>query len=89
MNKIKWTFMSLAVLLSIGGALATRPHYTCFQAPQYFFNGFGYVPAGEYGVDFFCESSPSTCCYYFDGSQYQPCRIGSYTSTILTHNKKK
>jgi hypothetical protein len=79
MKKIKATIMTLAILLSIGGAYATRPHYDCTFSTQYRLSGSGYVPAGQFGVDFACLDSPYTCSYTLVNGQYVQCRIGTWT----------
>jgi hypothetical protein len=80
MNKIKWTFMTLAILLSIGGAFATRPRCDCSFAPQYYFNGASYNLAGQLGVQYNCwVPSANTCTYTTsDGVHFIPCQIGNY-----------
>jgi hypothetical protein len=76
MNKIKMTFMALAILLSVGGALATRPHHTGDSV--WYWNGNTYIPAGSYMQDYICMSSPNTCTYSFDGATYTPYQQGNY-----------
>jgi len=80
MNKIKWTFMTLAILLSIGGAFATRPRCDCFQSPQYYFNGASYNLAGQLGVQYNCwVPSANTCTYTTtDGIHFIACQNGNY-----------
>jgi len=80
MKKIKWTIMTLAILTSVGGALATRPTQgDCRFAQQYYWAGWGYFPTGQWGVNYFCDASTNTCTYITDGvGHYYPCRIGDY-----------
>jgi hypothetical protein len=81
MNKIKWTLLSLAILLSIGGAFATRPQHKA-NGMVYYWNGFLYAPvAGQIGVDYICEGEANVCTYVFIPSTqtYQPLNIGDYT----------
>ena len=92
MNKIKMTIMSLTVLLSVGGALATRPHRSKAFDAVYWFNGNTYLPAGSYMQDYICQSSSNTCTYTFDGvSTYTPYQQGSYTPFPggITQEKKE
>jgi hypothetical protein len=92
MKKIKWTLMSLAIALSIGGALATSPRLKqdCQAATQYYYNGTGYVLAGTYGVTYLCVTSTNTCTYYKVGSTYVPCMSGAYcTSNCKTTGASK
>jgi Family of unknown function (DUF6520) len=77
MNKIKFSIMTLAILLSIGGAFATRPHYDCRTATQYYLAGGAYNPAGKYGVNYICQSATAVCTYTFNGVSYVPCTNGS------------
>ncbi|HWK03369.1 MAG TPA: DUF6520 family protein [Puia sp.] len=80
MKKIKLLIMTLAILLSIGGAFATRPHYDCTFSTQYFWNGSGYSPAGQFGVNFGCLSSANSCSYVLVNGVYTQCRVGTYAS---------
>lgn len=79
MKKIKATIMTLAILLSIGGALATRPHFDCTFSTQYRWNGSAFIPAGTFGVDFYCLTSSNACSYTLVNGQYVQCRIGTWT----------
>ena len=89
MNKIKLIIMTLAILSSIGGAFATRPHYDCTFNTQYFWNGSGYSPAGTFGITFACLQSPNTCSYVLVNGVYTQCRIGTYTAINVTDNSAK
>ena len=88
MKKIKWTLMTLAVALSIGGALATRLHQDCQGATQYRLSGSAYVLAGKLGIDYICTTpSSNICTYYKVGTTYIPCMNGNYcTSNCKTSN---
>jgi hypothetical protein len=80
MKKIKWTIMSLAIIVSVCGAFATRPKFDCSQAQQYFLSGTTYMPAGAYQVDYTCTQGSGTCTYYTlnGGITYSPCYLGQY-----------
>jgi len=84
MNKVKLAFIAITILTAVGTAFATRPCVQCEHSTQYYYNGFGYVQAGEYGGDFDCTvGSGGTCTYYKPdpGAQpnvYAPCHEGSY-----------
>jgi len=79
MKKIKWTFMTLAIVLGIGGAFATRLRQNCLGATQYYYNGGGYILAGKIGIDYICVTpSSSICTYYKVGTTYTPCMNGIY-----------
>jgi hypothetical protein len=79
MKKIKWTLMSLAILLAVGGALATRPHFDCSNMTQYYLSGGQYFAAGVEGVDYICTGGSGICTYYTaDGLHYFQCQVGDY-----------
>jgi hypothetical protein len=80
MKKIKWTIMSLAIIVSVCGAFATRPKFTCTQLTQYYYTGTGYMPAGIVDVDYICSQGSTTCTYYTTngGITYSPCTVGVY-----------
>lgn len=81
MKKIKVTILSLAVVFSVCAAFATKPHWDCSTAPQFWFNGSGYLPVGpNYG----CLQGTTTCTYYTlnGGISYSPCTVGSYVNCM-------
>jgi hypothetical protein len=88
MNKIKWTFMTLAIVLSVGGALAFRPHHAKVDS-LYYFNGSSYIPAGIYMEDYICQQSANVCTYAFDGISYTPYMQGSYDNNQLRAEREK
>ena len=89
MKKIKWTIMTLAILASIGGALATRPHYDCTASQQFYRNGSIYLPAGVFGVDYICVLSDSACSYTLVNGVYKPCRLGAYVAILANRPSGK
>jgi hypothetical protein len=94
MKKIKWTIMTLAVVFSVGSAVATRLYSdTKAQNNLYYFNGTQYMPAGQYGVTYICQSSSTICTYSYSNGVYTPYQtLGQYTFVTLTKNdppKKK
>jgi hypothetical protein len=87
MKKIKLTLMSTAILLSIGGAFATKHHLDCRYAQQYFYNGVGYMPiSGELGTTYLCMDVPGGCTYYQVAGGYAVCQAGGYV--ILQKSEK-
>jgi hypothetical protein len=83
MNKIKWTLLTFAILISIGGAFASRPHARL--STLYYFDGSGYMPVGQLGVTYVCESSTSVCTYTYSGGVYTPYQtLSSYTPIQVT-----
>jgi hypothetical protein len=86
MKKIKWTIMTLAILFSIGGAFASRPH--TLQPGIYYWTGSGYMPAGTIGVTYVCEASTNICTYSYANGVYTPYSVrSSYTPIALTTTK--
>jgi hypothetical protein len=86
MKKIKWTILSFAILISISGAFASRPH--TLQG-LYYYNGTQYMPAGELGLAYVCESSTSVCTYTYSNGVYTPYNTAStYTPIEVTPTTK-
>jgi len=88
MKKIKWTILTFAILFSIGGAFASRPH--ALVTGLYYYNGSGYMPVtGQLGVAYVCESSPEVCTYTYSQGVYTPYQtLSSYTPIELTPSTK-
>jgi Family of unknown function (DUF6520) len=83
MNKIKWTILTFAILISIGSAFATRPRAPLSQL--YYYNGNEYLAAGQLGVTYVCESSADVCTYTYSNGEYTPYQtLSSYTPVELT-----
>lgn len=81
MKKIKLALMATAILLSVGGAFATKLHSDCTGNVQYYFNGTSYIQAGVYGYNYICMDGPSsTCTYYILNGSYAACQPGVYTT---------
>lgn len=82
--KLRFILISLAVLLAIGGAFATRVD-VCEGYPQYRKMGSSYVPAGEYGYNYICWDLGGVCTYYrpYPGMEiYYPCKTGAFEEII-------
>lgn len=83
MKKAKIALNGAAIIVAIAGALATR---FCMQPQnhqQYIPANDGYMPAGEYGVDYNCYESANTCTFYRPDSvnrfaEFAPYRKGQY-----------
>ena len=88
MKKIKWTIMTLTILLGVGGAFATSPHFDCRTAQQYYSTGGGFMPTGTFGVNYVCDTGTDVCTYTFDGVNYNPCRLGEYHVLLTGINKQ-
>jgi len=86
MKKVKLAIITTAILLSIGGAFATKLNQVCAGHPQFYYNGSGWSPAGTMGWDYYCQDSPSTCTYYQVAGGFAGCSQGSYTR--IFHNLK-
>jgi uncharacterized protein DUF6520 len=78
MKKKKIVIMTLAILLSIGAAFASRRSIDCSSATQYYYNGSGYTNAGTEGVNYICLTGSTVCTYYKVGLNYIPCQQGQY-----------
>lgn len=87
MKKIKWTVLTFAIVLSIASAFATRPQP--LQSGLYYWNGSGYVAAGQMGVNYVCETSSNICTYTYSGGVYTPYQTASnYTRLGVTSSTK-
>jgi hypothetical protein len=87
MKKIKWTILTFAILFSIGGAFASRPH--ALVSGLYWYNGTEYLPVGELGVTYVCEASSLVCTYTYSNGVYTPYQIASsYTPINATPHTK-
>jgi hypothetical protein len=88
MKKIKVAMISMAIILAVGGAFATRPKLDCTDFQQYYRFGLNtYLEAGQFGDDYICLTSVGVCTYYkpFPDSHpnfYAPCRNGIYWPTF-------
>jgi len=92
MKKVKWTLMSLAVIISVGGAFANRVHnQSCSTDTQYYYAGGVYSDAGVEGTNYVCDAGSGTCTYYTtDKIHYYSCQNGLYcTSNCLTRGNLK
>ena len=79
MKKFKLSILSLAVIISVCGAFATRPHFDCSNLTQYMYTGGGYIPAGTEGVNYVCAAGSGACTYYTtNGINFFECQVGSY-----------
>ena len=88
MRKIKIVFMSIAVIAAVGSALAGKPDSSCEDFPQYYKTAFGYAPAGDFGVSYYCLNTAGVCTYYRPNpvtqpNTYVPCRLGIYQPVFL------
>jgi hypothetical protein len=79
MKKIKLMIMAAAIVLSVGGAFATGLRFDCRNFPQYYLSGGAYLPAGQYGVLYICQTGLGTCTYIQVGSNWQACQPGIFT----------
>lgn len=80
MKTLKVTLMALAIVLGIGGAIASSPAAPpCDQQVQYFDSGVGFFPAGIEGVDYVCADHwVKTCTYTYNArlNTFVPCKRG-------------
>ena len=78
--KIKFIFIVLAIILALGGAVASKVD-DCENYPQYRKMGSTYVLAGQYGYNFACLDLGGVCTYYKPNpfvEVYLPCRTGAF-----------
>ncbi|HLI92622.1 MAG TPA: hypothetical protein VKU83_03405 [Puia sp.] len=75
MKKIKWTIMTLAVIVSISAAVGFRPKPVL--SGLYYYNGTAYLPAGTEGVNYVCLSSTDVCTYILQNGVYTPYETAS------------
>jgi hypothetical protein len=83
MNKIKVSFVALAIFAGVGGAFATNC-VQCDNSPQYVWNGIGYVSVGIIGEDYDCWVTGGVCTFYQPDpvgqpNVYAPCHTGGFT----------
>ena len=75
--------MSIAIFLSICSAFATTSYFDCSNDTQYYLSGGSYLPAGQEGLDYICQSGAGTCTYYTaDGIHFLPCELGIFDNCI-------
>ncbi len=67
----------MAILLSIGGAFATRSRVDCRFSQQFYQVGSSYVPAGQEGVDYICTQGGGICTFIQVGSNWMACQTGA------------
>lgn len=87
MKYLKALLTAAIVMIAVSGAVATNMAtkcYDCSNATMYYFNGTTYIPAGEYGWDFYCNGTIGICTYYkpdpyFNPNYYEICRYGTFT----------
>jgi len=89
--KVKWIIMPLAIIVSVCGAFATRPHFDCTNDVQYKYVGGVYSNAGQLGVTYTCTAGTGACTYYTtDGIHYYQCQVGQYcTSNCFVRENQK
>ncbi|WP_315823775.1 hypothetical protein [Paraflavitalea speifideaquila] len=79
MRKIKAIMLSIAVIATVGAALATNSKAPCSSLPQFYKSGNNFYPAGTENYDYVCEFNHfGTCTYYYDAATntYKPCKSG-------------
>ncbi|MFL5747465.1 MAG: hypothetical protein ACJ751_22515 [Niastella sp.] len=94
MKKWKVIFISIAIVVGIGGAFASNygPCRICGYYDQYRFTNGSYVLIdGEQDVNYACVGGIGICTYYKPTllSAYLPCHFGIYTPLDGLNAKKK
>ncbi len=89
MKKVKFMFIALAILLSIGGAFATRSRIDCrFATTVLSMVGWGLCSGRcNEGNDYFCAQGPGICTFVQSGSNYVACQTGVYIRLILLRSR--
>jgi hypothetical protein len=87
MAKIKWLFISAAVICAFAGAFASSYRIPCDSYPQYYKYLNHYYPAGTYGLDYICEFGAGNCTWYqpdpYNPNSFAPCKTGHFTFVFL------
>lgn len=83
MKRIKIIMNTLAIIIAITAAIATRFYMQDNDKAQYIPMNDTYVPAGDFGIDYNCYDSNNVCTFYLPDSvarpkEYLPCRKGQY-----------
>jgi hypothetical protein len=88
---VKWIIMPLAIIVSVCGAFATRPHFDCTNSVQYYKSGSSYIQAGTMGLNYTCTTGIGACTYYTtDGIHYFQCQVGVYcTNNCFVRDNEK
>jgi len=89
MKKIRIILPAIAIVTGISAAFVSQPPQACLGAPQYYYDGSSYLPAGTLGKNYLCESGSSTCTYYGGNGTYLPCQSGIYTPFAVKAKKKQ
>lgn len=92
MKKWKVIFISIAIVVGIGGAFASNnTEGICAYYNQFRYTGGTYVDVGEEGVDYACVGGVGVCTYYkpSPSSPYLPCHFGIYYTLDELNAKKK
>lgn len=80
MRKLRLILLATAVVIAVGGAMATKSAAPCSSLPQFYKYGENYYPAGILGYDYQCQFDHfgGACTYYFDTATetYKPCKYG-------------
>ena len=56
-------------------------NFDCTSVQNYYYDGVGYIPVGQFGVDYYCVDGTGSVCTYYQVSPgvFAACRLGSYT----------
>ena len=92
MKKWKVIFISVAIVVGIGGAFASnKKDGICVYYNQYRYFMGTYVDVGEEGVDYACVGGAGICTYYkpSPSSPWLPCHYGIFYNLDELNAKKK
>jgi len=92
MKKWKILFISIAIVVGIGGAFASnyKTCDICVYYDQYWLHNGTYQYAGEEGVDYACVGTAGICTYYKPGmsSPWTYCQFGAFYPLYPLKDKK-
>ena len=84
MKKLKMTLLTVAIVVAVTGAFATKPKTLCEGQTQYYWNGTSYQLAGDMGVTYDCDFNSGAVCTYYrpdpvgHPNQYVACQSGVF-----------
>jgi|GEM_PF-869122 len=91
MKKLKVLFISIAIVMGIGGAFASyKQKVICEYYNQYRYTGGAWVQVvGQQGLDWDCVDGVGICTYYkpYPSSPFLPCHVGIFYSLDLKAKK--
>lgn len=80
MKKTKVILMVIVVITAVSGAFAAKKKFDCYDQAQYYLDNGVYKYAGIWGVNWWCDSQPTSACSFIQSAPgvYTMCRTGHY-----------